>query len=279
MNIFVGNLSFDAVEADVKKLFEDFGNVVSVVIVMSKEKKAPKSRGFGFVEMADDQQALDAIAALHEKEFMGRALNVEQARPKVEIQESGEPEDKAQPEVEVQEVQKEERKAPVRPAFKKPGAYRNGRRTHSYMKRQELSGKPVEEKPRWVNRDNPMRWRKRSDQPKPWQKVEEGGRKPPWQKASSERKPWQKTEGSSRPWKKPEGSRKPWQKATGERKPWQKAEEGSRPWKKPEGSRKPWQKAEEGNRTWKKPAGGSKPWIKKIGRGKPGGGYKRRGRS
>jgi len=47
MNIFVGNLSFDSIGADVKKLFEGFGNVASVVIVMEKEKKAPKSRGFG----------------------------------------------------------------------------------------------------------------------------------------------------------------------------------------------------------------------------------------
>ena len=84
MNIFVGNLSFDAAEGDVKKLFEDFGNVASVVIVMRKEKKAPKSRGFGFVEMPDEQQALAAIAALSGKEFMGRVLNVDPARPKTE---------------------------------------------------------------------------------------------------------------------------------------------------------------------------------------------------
>src|SRR3989338_10049425 len=82
MNIFVGNLSFEATQGDVKKLFEGFGNVTSAVIVMSREKKAPKSRGFGFVEMSDEEQALAAIAALNEKEFMGRVLNVDPARPK-----------------------------------------------------------------------------------------------------------------------------------------------------------------------------------------------------
>jgi RNA recognition motif-containing protein len=82
MNIFVGNLSFDSTGADVKKLFEGFGNVASAVIVMEKEKKAPKSRGFGFVQMSDEQQALAAIAALNGKEFMGRILNVNPARPK-----------------------------------------------------------------------------------------------------------------------------------------------------------------------------------------------------
>ncbi|MFH1045638.1 MAG: RNA-binding protein, partial [Candidatus Omnitrophota bacterium] len=86
MDIFVGNLSFDTNEGDIKKLFEGFGNVASVVIVTRKEKKAPKSRGFGFVQMPDEQQALAAIAAFNGKEFMGRVLNVNPARPKAEAQ-------------------------------------------------------------------------------------------------------------------------------------------------------------------------------------------------
>src|SRR4030042_6042831 len=86
MDIFVGNLSFDATEGDVRKLFEGFGNVASVAILMRKKKKAAKSRGFGFVQMPDEQQALAAIAALNGKEFMGRVLNVEPARPKKEAQ-------------------------------------------------------------------------------------------------------------------------------------------------------------------------------------------------
>ncbi|MCX5707773.1 MAG: RNA-binding protein [Candidatus Omnitrophica bacterium] len=83
MNIFVGNLSFDATEEDVKKLFEGFGQVVGAVIV--KEKNGKKSRGFGFVEMAERNQGEAAISALNLKEFMGRPLNVSPERPKSEL--------------------------------------------------------------------------------------------------------------------------------------------------------------------------------------------------
>ena len=79
MNIFVGNLLFEATEGDVKKLFEGYGFVASVVIAMRNEKNAPRSRGFGFVQMPDEQQALAAIAALNGKEFMGRVLDVNPA--------------------------------------------------------------------------------------------------------------------------------------------------------------------------------------------------------
>lgn len=61
MNIFVGNLSFAAKEEDVYRVFAGFGAVANVAIVM--EKKGKKSRGFGFVEMPDEQEALSAIAA------------------------------------------------------------------------------------------------------------------------------------------------------------------------------------------------------------------------
>jgi RNA recognition motif-containing protein len=98
MNIFVGNLSFEAAEDDIKKLFEGFGNVVSVVILKRKEKKAPKSRGFGFVDMPDEQQALAAIAGINGKEFMGRVINVEPARPKVETKEESKPKKKRESE-------------------------------------------------------------------------------------------------------------------------------------------------------------------------------------
>jgi len=79
MNIFVGNVSFTATENDVKKLFEAFGTVSSVKI---KKKAGQNSRGFGVVIMPDDLQAEAAIAALNEKELMGRALNVTVERPK-----------------------------------------------------------------------------------------------------------------------------------------------------------------------------------------------------
>jgi len=80
VNIFVGNLSFKANKRDAKNLCEGFGSVASVRIMM--EKKGDKPRGFGFVEMPDEQQALTAIAALNGKEFMGRPLKVSPAGPK-----------------------------------------------------------------------------------------------------------------------------------------------------------------------------------------------------
>jgi len=239
MNIFVGNLSFDANKGDVKKLFEGFGNVASVVIVMRKEKKTPKSRGFGFVEMPDEQQALAAMAALNGKEFMGRVLNVEPARPKKEAQAASELKEKGQPKATVEAEQhpreeREQKKTWFNPVFKKPGTYKGGRRTHSYVKRRGLAGIQEEAKPRQRSQDNPMRWRKRKDQAKPWQK------------SSGEHKPWEKAQGKARPWK----------KAEGESKPWRKSEGGIKPWKKPAGDAKP----------WKKPAGDAKPWSKSNGR-------------
>lgn len=82
MNIYVGNLSFRASEQDVFDLFSTYGEVSSARIV--KDKFNGRSRGFGFVEMSDDSAANQAIAALHEKDFMERALVVNEARPREE---------------------------------------------------------------------------------------------------------------------------------------------------------------------------------------------------
>jgi RNA recognition motif-containing protein len=163
MNIFAGNLSFDADERDIRKLFGGFGNVATVVIAMRKEKKAPKSRGFGFVQMPDEQQALAAIAALNGKEFMGRVLNVNPARPKGQKAMVWPPIAQAKAEAQAENKLIEKRQL-------KPGTYKGGRRTHSYMKRRGLAGMQEEAKPRQRSQDNPMRWRKRKDQAKPWQK-------------------------------------------------------------------------------------------------------------
>jgi len=207
MNIFTGNLSFEATEADVKKLFEGYGVVASVAIVMEKEKKAPKSRGFGFVEMPDEQQAFAAIAALNGREFMGRVLNVNPARPKTEAHRKNELKEKRRTLVMVEVKQHlweetEQKKTWFSPVFNKSGTYKGGRRTHSYIKRQGLSGMQEEAKPRRRSQDNPMRWRKRADQPKPWQRI------------PGEHKPWEKVEGGARPWKKAEGESKPWSKSS-----------------------------------------------------------------
>jgi len=79
-NIFVGNLSFKATKEDVIKLFEPFGSVANAVIM---ERKKGKSRGYGFVDMPNEEQKNAAIAALEGKEFMWRVLSVSPVIPKV----------------------------------------------------------------------------------------------------------------------------------------------------------------------------------------------------
>jgi RNA recognition motif-containing protein len=82
MNIYVGNLSFEATEDDLHKAFEEFGEIGSVTIL--KDKFSGKSRGFGFVEMANEAEAKAAISGLDGKELKGRALKVNEARPQSE---------------------------------------------------------------------------------------------------------------------------------------------------------------------------------------------------
>ena len=82
MNIYVGNLSFDATEEDVRMVFEPFGKVESAKIV--QDKYSGRSRGFGFVEMPSEDEAKAAISGLNGKEVKGRALSVNEARPRSE---------------------------------------------------------------------------------------------------------------------------------------------------------------------------------------------------
>jgi len=79
-NIFVGNLDFGATESSVRSLFEPYGNVERVNVVTDRD--TGRSRGFAFVEMSDSAQADQAIAALNGANVEGRALNVNEARPK-----------------------------------------------------------------------------------------------------------------------------------------------------------------------------------------------------
>ena len=81
-NIFVGNLSFGATEESVRSLFETHGTVQRVNIVTDRD--SGQARGFGFVEMTDDNEGEKAIAALNGRELGGRALNVNEARPKTD---------------------------------------------------------------------------------------------------------------------------------------------------------------------------------------------------
>ena len=82
MNIYVGNLSFDATEDEVRELFAAHGTVTSVSLITDKFSGQP--RGFGFVEMADDGEANNAIQALNGKAFKNRNLTVNVARPREE---------------------------------------------------------------------------------------------------------------------------------------------------------------------------------------------------
>ena len=79
-NIFVGNLDFAATESSIRSLFEPYGQVDRVNLVTDRD--TGRSRGFAFVEMTDTAQADQAIAALNGSDLDGRALNVNEARPK-----------------------------------------------------------------------------------------------------------------------------------------------------------------------------------------------------
>lgn len=82
MNIFVGNLSRDATEEDLRAAFSAFGQVSKVTIL--KDKFTGEPRGFGFVEMPVKTEAQAAINGMNQKDLKGRALNVNEARPKTE---------------------------------------------------------------------------------------------------------------------------------------------------------------------------------------------------
>jgi len=82
MNIYVGNLSYDLSEEDLRRAFEAFGQVSSATIV--KDKYSGRSKGFGFVEMPSAEEARLAIDQLNGKELKGRTLNVNEARPRPE---------------------------------------------------------------------------------------------------------------------------------------------------------------------------------------------------
>ncbi len=82
MNIYVGNLSRETTEDDLRQAFGAFGQVESVNII--KDKYSGESRGFGFVEMPSKSEAQTAIEEMNGKDLVGRAVNVNEARPKME---------------------------------------------------------------------------------------------------------------------------------------------------------------------------------------------------
>jgi cold-inducible RNA-binding protein len=79
-NIFVGNLTFGATESSIRTLFEGYGSVDRVSVVTDRD--TGQARGFAFVEMTNDSEGLQAISALNGQEFDGRALTINEAKPK-----------------------------------------------------------------------------------------------------------------------------------------------------------------------------------------------------
>lgn len=80
MKIYIGNMSFDTTESQLRTAFEGYGEVSTVNIIMDRDSGKPK--GFGFVEMMNDSEATAAISGLNGQELDGRALNVNEAKPK-----------------------------------------------------------------------------------------------------------------------------------------------------------------------------------------------------
>ena len=78
--LYVGNLSYNITDRELEQMFSQFGTVDSAKVIMDRD--TGRSKGFGFVEMSSDSEAQSAISALNGKEFEGRSLTVNEARPK-----------------------------------------------------------------------------------------------------------------------------------------------------------------------------------------------------
>ncbi len=87
MNIYVSNLNFRTKSDSLQELFEQHGEVSSANVITDRE--TGRSRGFGFVEMPNDDQAREAIEALNDTDFDGKTITVNEARPKTERSERG----------------------------------------------------------------------------------------------------------------------------------------------------------------------------------------------
>jgi len=80
MNIYISNLSFDVSDKDLKELFVDYGTVSSAKVIT--DRYTGKSRGFGFVEMPNNEEARKAITELDKAEYDGKVINVNEAKPR-----------------------------------------------------------------------------------------------------------------------------------------------------------------------------------------------------
>ncbi|MFZ5952184.1 MAG: RNA recognition motif domain-containing protein [Candidatus Rifleibacteriota bacterium] len=80
MKIYVGNLPYSVRDAELEEIFSPYGEVISANVIIERETN--RSKGFGFVEMASNEDALEAISQLNGKEFNGRGLKVNEAKPR-----------------------------------------------------------------------------------------------------------------------------------------------------------------------------------------------------
>ncbi len=80
MNIYVGNLPYSVTEQDLRELFESHGEVSSANVIIDKFTK--RSKGFGFIEMPSQDEAMEAIDKINDQEFQGRNLKVNEAKPR-----------------------------------------------------------------------------------------------------------------------------------------------------------------------------------------------------
>lgn len=87
MNIYIGNLAQEVTDDDLRHAFESFGNLTSAKVI--KDKFSGESRGFGFVEMPDNQEATTAIESLNGSELKGKKITVSEARPRAENRRGG----------------------------------------------------------------------------------------------------------------------------------------------------------------------------------------------
>lgn len=87
MNIYISNLSYGVDDADLNQLFSEYGAISSAKVIMDRE--SGRSRGFGFVEMNNDEEGRKAISELHEAEYDGKVISVSVARPRTERTNNG----------------------------------------------------------------------------------------------------------------------------------------------------------------------------------------------
>ncbi|MFA5320801.1 MAG: hypothetical protein WC418_06435, partial [Candidatus Omnitrophota bacterium] len=260
MNIFVGNLAFEATPEELKKRFEEFGKV-SIVKIMLNDK-GTKSRGFAFLEMPDEVEARKAIGGLNGQEFIGRPLVVGVARPKLEAIREKPKVKRQRGNFRVEANREVSSKREPHPGYGEGGGYRGGKRMRGASRSDAYDNqeKPVAEKyfkpwsrpfedrrPVDNRRSGPHSEGSRGNLQKPWERTSSASGKPPFRPARRESRPPFAAparggdDRRGKPWSKPAGERpvRPWRGNEGSsgrppQRPWKKREEGAAPFRRSE---------------------------------------------